>query len=264
MPSTENLTKAPRKELHVFYVLDTSGSMAGAKISALNHAMDECLTALKPLAESNGDAILKIAVLEFNTGCKWITSNGPEDLEEDFEYEYLEAGGLTDIGQALTELNSKLSRHAFLNSMTGAFMPVIIFMTDGYATDNYEKSLEEIRKNRWFANGVKIGFALGDDADEKMLSSVVGNSEAVIKTTDLELFKRLMKFASVTASMLVSESQTTTTAVTGEDIVKKATEDIPSVEPVHLDDSEYNKEDPVDEPTVTADANGWLKEDDWE
>jgi uncharacterized protein YegL len=247
MPSTSSLTEAPRKELHVFYVLDTSGSMVGSKISALNHAMEECLNALKPLAKSNGDAKLKVAVLEFNSGCKWVTSNGPEDLEEDFEYEYLEAGGITDIGKALTELNSKLSRHAFLNSMTGAFMPVIIFMTDGYATDDYNKALAEIRKNRWFARGIKIGFALGDDADEKMLASVVGNSEAVIKTTDLELFKRLMKFASVTASMLVSESQTTDTALTGKDILKKATEDIPSVEPIQLDPNQYDKEDDPDE-----------------
>ena len=229
MPNTSSLTENPRKELHVFYVLDTSGSMEGAKISALNHAMEESIEALKTLAKSNGDAKLKIAVMEFNSGCKWITSNGPEDLEEDFEYEYLEAGGLTDIGAALKELNSKLSRHAFLNSMTGALMPVIIFMTDG---------------NRWFARGTKIGFALGDDPDLKMLSSVVGNSEAVIKTTDLDLFKRLMKFVSVTASMLVSQSATTETASTGEGIIEMAKKelDIPSDSSVQLDDNEYDKE----------------------
>lgn len=244
MPSINSLTESPRKELHVFYVLDTSGSMAGAKISALNHAMEECTEALKTLARSNGDAKLKIAVMEFNSGCKWITSNGPEDLEEDFEYEYLDAGGLTDIGAALMELNSKLSRHAFLNSMTGALMPVIIFMTDGYATDNYVNALEEIRRNRWFARGTKIGFALGDDPDIKMLSSIVGNSEAVIKTTDLDLFKRLMKFVSVTASMLVSQSATTETASSGEDILKQAKDELGLSDEsvVHLDDNEYNKE----------------------
>ena len=171
MPAITDLGEAPRKELHVFYVLDTSGSMAGAKISALNHAMEECTEALKTLAKNHGDAKLKIAVMEFNSGCKWVTSNGPEDLEEDFEYEYLNAGGLTDMGAALKELNTKLSRHAFLNSMTGALMPVIIFMTDGFATDNYETALEEIRKNRWFRRGTKIGFALGDDPDVKMISS---------------------------------------------------------------------------------------------
>lgn len=258
MPSTNSLTEPPRKELHVFYVLDTSGSMEGAKISALNHAMEECTEALKTLAKSNGDAKLKVAVMEFNSGCKWITSNGPEDLEEDFEYEYLEAGGLTDIGAAINELNSKLSQQAFLNSMTGALLPVIIFMTDGYATDNYEKALEEIRKNRWFARGTKIGFALGEDPDVKMLSSVVGNSEAVIKTTDLDLFKRLMKFVSVTASMLVSQSTTTETASSGEDIIKRAKDEleVPDGATTHLDDDEYNKEpDPPEDDDDWDDAN---------
>lgn len=259
MPRINNLSESPRKELHVFYVLDTSGSMEGAKISALNHAMEECTEALKTLARSNGDARMKIAVMEFNSGCKWITSNGPEDLEEDFEYEYVKAGGLTDIGAALKELNSKLSRHEFLNSMTGALMPVIIFMTDGYATDDYQKALKEIRKNRWFARGTKIGFAIGDDPDYKMLSSVVGNSEAVIKTTDLELFKRLMRFVSVTASMLVSQSATTNTVNTGGDIINQAKKEmgIPSDATVSLDRTEYDPEPVWDEEDSGWDDGDW-------
>lgn len=256
MPSTSKLEQPPRKELHVFYVLDTSGSMTGDKISALNHAMEETIEALKTLARSNGDAKLKVAVMEFNSGCKWITQNGPEDLEEDFMYEYLHAGGLTDIAAALRELNNKLSRHAFLNSMTGALMPVIIFMTDGYATDDYENALEEIRKNRWFARGTKIGFALGDDPDVRMIASIVGNSEAVIKTTDLELFKRLMKFVSVTSSMIVSQSTTTGTVSSGADIVKMA-EDIPNDTIVHLPESEYNPEPEPEPESGTWDDSGW-------
>ena len=261
MPSINSLAEIPRKVLYVYYVLDTSESMEGAKISALNHAMEEVTEALKTLAKNNADAKLKIAVLEFNSGCKWITSNGPEDLEVDFEYEYLEAGGRTDIGAALKELNSKISRHhAFLNSMTGALMPVIIFMTDGYATDDYAKALEEIRKNRWFARGTKIGFALGDNPDVKMLSSIVGNSEAVIKTTNLDYFKKLMKFVSVTASMLVSQSTTTETASSGKDIMKQAKDElgIPVESTVHLDDDEYDKE-----PNPPADTNDGWDDGDW-
>lgn len=259
MPRINNLSESPRKELHVFYILDTSGSMEGAKISALNHAMEECTAALKTLAKSNGDAKMKIAVMEFNSGCRWITSNGPEDLEEDFEYEYLKAGGLTDIGAALKELNTKLSRHEFLNSMTGALMPVIIFMTDGNATDDYQKALQEIRKNRWFARGTKIGFAIGDDPDYKMLSSVVGNSEAVIKTTDLELFKRLMRFVSVTASMLVSQSATTNAVNTGGDIIRQAKQEmnIPSDVTVALDQAEYDPEPVWDEEDTGWDDGDW-------
>jgi uncharacterized protein YegL len=221
--------------------------------------MEECTEALKTLAHSNGDARLKIAVMEYNTQCRWVTSNGPEDLEEDFEYEYLEAGGLTEIGAALKELNQKLSRKEFLNSMTGALMPVIIFMTDGYATDDYKAALEEIRNNRWFARGTKIGFALGEDPDVAMLASIVGNSEAVIKTTDLELFKRLMKFVSVTASMLVSKSVTSDTASSGADIVKMAVEDgdTPADTTVTLPAGSYSAE------PVPADTDDDWDDEEW-
>ena len=40
MPNIEkDMTGTPRKDLHVFYVLDTSGSMSGDKISTLNRAI---------------------------------------------------------------------------------------------------------------------------------------------------------------------------------------------------------------------------------
>jgi len=260
MPNIGELEEAPRKDLHVFYVLDTSGSMDGTKIAQLNRAMEECCEALATLAKSNGDARLKIAVLEFNSGCRWLNDYGPEDLE-DFEYEVLKAGGLTDMGSALTELNQKLSKNAFLNSMTGALMPVIIFMTDGNATDDYRKALEQIRKNRWFARATKIGFAIGEDSDVKMIAEVVGNSEAVIKTTDLDLFRRLMKFVSVTASMLVSQSHTTEVESSGKHIVSLAKQqlDTPSNINVQLDDSQYNKEP---EPVIISDPD-WDDDDEW-
>ena len=205
MPSIGEMKDIPRKDMHIFYVLDTSGSMAdNGKIGMLNRAMEETLDALQDVAKHNGDANLKIAVLEFNTGCHWITDNGPEEMA-DFEWEDLKAGGLTDIGDALDELNNKMSTHAWLNSMMGALMPVIIFMTDGYATDDWEPKLDKVRESRWFRRATKIGFALGDDADRKMIASVVGNSEAVIQTNDLEVFKKLIRVVSVTSSMLKSQ-----------------------------------------------------------
>lgn len=264
MPNiSEDLEVVPRKELHVFYILDTSGSMDGAKISALNHAMEETIEALREQAKSNADAKLKIAVMEFNSGCNWITSNGPEDLEEDFEYEYLTAGGLTDIGAALTELDSKLSRNAFLNSMTGALMPIIIFMTDGYATDDYEGPLAQIRGNKWFKRGTKIGFALGEDPDTAMIASICGNVEAVIKTTDLELFTRLMRFVSVSASMLQSTSHTAEVKTDGASVLRAAKESLgmPDTTP-DLDPTDYNPE-PEPEPEESSGGDWDSADDDW-
>lgn len=225
MPEMEKMNGVPRRELHVFYVLDTSGSMSGEPIAVLNGAMTETVEIVRSMAKSNADALVKIAVLEFNSGCRWLQPQGPEQLE-DFIWQDLQAGGLTDMGDALKELDSKLSRNKFLSSMTGAYLPVIIFMTDGYATDDYKKALEQIRKNKWFAQGTKIGFAVGAEADQAMIAQITGSYEAVVHTDDLELFARMLKFASITATMLCSESHTTEDGVTGADIVAKAKADI--------------------------------------
>lgn len=222
MPNISEMSGAPRRELHVFYVLDTSGSMEGRRIGTLNRAMTETVAVLREQALKNADAQLKIAVLEFNTTPHWLNPVGPERME-DFIYESLTPGGLTEVGAALEELGSKLSREKFLKSMTGAYLPVIIFMTDGYATDDYTAALKKIQKNRWFASSVKIGFAIGDDPDANMIAKIVGNSEAVIQTEDLALFARLLKWASVTASMMCSRSRTSSDIITGRDIIAQVT-----------------------------------------
>jgi len=224
MPDINNEIK--RRELVIFYVLDTSGSMNDdGKIGVLNEAMRETSHVLENIAKSNADAEIKIAVMQFNSGAEWVTENGPVYLE-DFVWDDLKAGGLTDIGMALNELYDKMSREKFLKSEVGQYIPVIIFMGDGYPTDNWEKALEDLKaSNKWFKRSTKIAFALGDAADEKVLAKIVGNSEAVVKTNDMELFKRLIRFVSATASMVNSSSRTSNNPINGGDIVSSFSEE---------------------------------------
>lgn len=233
MPDIYDLHESARKEMHVFFVLDTSGSMEGERIAALNRAMRETIPVLKQKAKSNADALLKLAVLEFNSGCRWLNPSGPEPMEY-FIWEDLKPGGLTAMGAALKELDSKLSRKQFLSSMTGAYLPVLIFMTDGHATDDYKGALLQIRQNKWFTRGVKIGFAIGDDPDAAMIADIVGDCESVVRTDNLERFARLLEISAVTATMLCSSSRTTSVPVTGatilEDVRRQIDADFDTVE----------------------------------
>ena len=219
MPSFDNMEAIPRRTLTIFYLLDTSGSMSGEGINALNRAMVNTIRDLKPLARHNSDAELKIAVLEFNSNCRWLQPAGPENIE-DFLWEDLSATGCTEVGAALKELNSKLSREVYIKSITGNYMPVIIFMTDGHATDNYRAGLDVIRGNKWFQRGTRIGFALGSNPDKEMIAEICGTSEAVISTENYRDFERLIRFVSVTSSMLASKSRTIDQGVRGQDIVE--------------------------------------------
>lgn len=217
MPSQDDVMPVARKVLPIIYVLDTSGSMAGGKIAKVNEAMNETFEVLKEVSADNADADIRVNVLSFSSGAEWIY---PSLISlEDYYWNDLDAGGLTDVGDALKELNDKLSRSSMLVSSTGFCVPAIIFMSDGEPTDDWEKALLEINQsNKWFKNATKIAIAVGDDADKDVLAKVVGrlkdgtmvpNTEAVIQTNDVETLKKLIKVVSVTASMVNSKSRTT-------------------------------------------------------
>lgn len=192
MPLISDTEEISRKLLPIIYVLDTSGSMEGSRIAAVNAAMNETMEVLKDVSQKNPTAQLKIAVLQFSSGPQWVTDELV--FMEDFYWNDLKAGGLTDFGSALNELNNKLSRKQFLISEVGFKAPVIIFMSDGEPTDDYESALNKIKSNnKWFKVSTKIVAAVGNDANVQVLQEITGNKEAVIKVNDEESTKSFME-----------------------------------------------------------------------
>ena len=156
MSLLEEITPSPRKVMTLFYLVDTSGSMCGSSIGTVNAAMEECIPMLKEVAQANDDAEIKVAIMQFSSGCSWITpATGPVGLD-DIIWNDLQAGGLTEFGTALIELDKKLSRNEFLKSQTGAYAPVILLLSDGGPTDNWEVGLNKIKQNNWFKHAIKI------------------------------------------------------------------------------------------------------------
>lgn len=207
MPSSMETEKIARKLLPIIYVIDTSGSMEGDRISSVNEAMYETVDLLKEVSEDNPTAELKIGVLQFSSNAKWVT-NGLIYME-DYFWNDLKAGGLTTLGAALEELNRKLSRKEFMVSDVGFKAPVIIFMSDGYPTDDYIRALKKTEsENKWYKIATKIAIGVGDDFDRDAMAQIAGNKEAVIQVTDKETLKKLIRVVSVTASQIGSKSKT--------------------------------------------------------
>lgn len=263
MPNINETVEVARKVLPIIYVLDTSGSMSGERIASVNEAMHDTIDVLKEVSENNPDAELKIGVLKFSSGAEWVT-NGLIFME-DYFWNDLRAGGLTDFGSALNELNVKLSRKEMLKSEVGFCVPVIIFMSDGQPTDNYEKALANINEtNKWFKCATKIGIAIGDEADRSVLTKVAGNSEAVVAVDDVETLKMLIRAVSVTSSMVGSQSHTTSESNDAAKIIdmvkQELGEDADKIETV--DNVETNSaEETVNNSDNTTSNDGWDDED---
>ncbi len=194
----------PRRTMVLFFLVDTSGSMSGDKIGAVNEAIREVIPEINDISSENADAQIKIAVLDFSSGAHWIYDKPVE--ADQFVWNNLEVGGLTDMGVAFKMLNEKLSRTEFMSDITGSYAPAIFMMSDGAPTDDYKKELEELRKNKWFKVGIKVAVAIGDDANTDILKEFTGNEESVTRVRTPEALKKMIRFASVTASQIGSKS----------------------------------------------------------
>ena len=197
-------TEIPRKTMVMFFLIDTSGSMEGEKIASLNDAMREILPDIKKISDSNADALIKIAVLEFASGTEWITPL-PQDLDT-FRWQNLEAVGVTDMGGACSELASKLHSSSFLQDKVGHYAPVIILMSDGAPTDDFKGGLEVLKQNKWFNVSIKIALAIGQDADVNVLAEFTGNKEAVFPIMNKAAMRNMIRFVTVRSSEIGSKN----------------------------------------------------------
>lgn len=196
--------EVPRRTMILFFLVDTSGSMTGAKIGTVNAAIENVVPELKSLSEGNADSQVKIAVLEFSTGVQWMYSDPVE--AENFRWNYLDAGGLTSFGEACAELNSKLSRKAFMSDASGSFAPAIFLMSDGEPTDNYQDALARLKQNNWFKKAIKVALAIGDEANKLVLEEFTGNREAVLTAHDPNTLMSMIEFVAVRSSEIGSRS----------------------------------------------------------
>ena len=192
-----------KRQMVLFFVVDTSGSMQGTKIGAVNTAIREVLPELKDAGGSDID--LKVACLTFSSGCQWMY---PTPIASDsFQWTTVDADGVTDLGAACRELNDKLSKNGFLKAPSGSVAPVIFLLSDGEPTDDFESGINLLQQNNWFKHGIKVAVAIGDDANKDVLAKFTGNIEAVITVHTPEALRKWIRKVSITSSQIGSRSQ---------------------------------------------------------
>ena len=231
----DEAVEVARRTMVLFFMVDTSGSMEGAKIGTLNSAIEDVIPEIRQISSENADAQIKIAVLEFSEGAKWLTP-APMDVA-DYSWNYLNADGITDFGAACKALNEKLSRDAFMSDVTGSFAPAIFLLSDGEPTDDYKKPLADLKENNWFKKAIKAAVAIGDDANRDVLKEFTGNAESVLTVHSPEALRKMIRFVSVTASQIGSKSSAVGKAGVDE-AASKQDEFIKQVQSSDIDDSD--------------------------
>ena len=228
MSLLDDVVSVPRRTMTLFFLIDTSGSMMGNKIGAVNDAVVNVLPMLDDISKSNPDAEIKVAALEFSNGINWLYDEPKSS--SDFVWQDVQASGLTSLGAACTELNSKLSRNGFMQSASGSFAPAIILLSDGGPTDDFQAGLAKLKCNNWFKAAIKIAIAIGDDADKDVLKDFTGSIEAVFTVHNIDALKQVIRVVAVTSSQIGSKSSTAGDTSKQEQVIKDVTDTVKDID----------------------------------
>ncbi|MDN5351793.1 MAG: hypothetical protein PWQ12_712 [Clostridiales bacterium] len=165
-----NLERMGTRDLHLFFLIDASDSMSyGGKAETLNNAIRESIPHIREVArESEGG--IKVHALSFSTGARWLVNH--VDIR-DFTWENIKTKGVTDMGRGFELLSEKLSTH--FQGERG-YQPVMILLSDGMPTDDYQKGLEKLLATRWGSKAIRIAIAIGSEADMDVLQEFIGDS----------------------------------------------------------------------------------------
>ena len=107
----------------------------------------------------------------------------------------------------------------------------------------------------FWQNSIKIGFAVGDGADVRVLSDIVGNSEAVIQTSDLNTFNILLQKVAINSAMIGSKSHVAGEAPSSTEIVQSTMKEVDQGDSAQTaGDMGVQVADPV---TVDDDDDDW-------
>ncbi len=181
------------RPLHFIWIADCSGSMGiDGKIQALNNAIREAIPHMQQVAAENPNAQVLVRALAFSNGARWHISQ-PEPVA-DFRWQDLKADGVTDMGKALTMLADQLHPDV----MPGrALPPVLVLISDGQPTDNFDAGLKALMDQPWGKKAVRIAIAIGEDVDLDLLQKFIAHPEfKPLQANNAETLVRYIKWAS--------------------------------------------------------------------
>jgi len=202
-----------RRMCPVIFLLDTSGSMYGEPIGAVNAAMEGVLPELISMNDNNADVEVAVAIMTFDWKVNWMTDNGLVN-PSNYNWRDLNAEGGTSMGEAFVELNKALSiNKGIMNRASGSVAPVLFLLSDGEPSDEYKQGLQALKENNWYKVAAKVAIGYGDSNDS-VLEEFTGNRETVLHTNDPKRLQSLIKFVTITSAMVASKGTNTSTSAT--------------------------------------------------
>jgi uncharacterized protein YegL len=186
----------PARMLPVILLADRSGSMSeDGKIESLNHAIH---TMIRVLAQADDrDSEIHLAIIgiggEFAELKNSLTPIG------EFAFEPLQADGETPTGSALNLAAQLIADDEAIPP--NAHHPILVLVTDGYPTDNFDRALDQFERTELGAGSTRFALGIGADAHRDHLERFASDGDAgVLGTEQIADIDRFFRFVTRTVT----------------------------------------------------------------
>lgn len=183
------------RRLPVYFLLDTSGSMNGEPIQALNNALSGMINTLR--SDAQASETLWISIISFD---REITEVSPLTELPSFQLPEIvcPSSGPTNTGKALELLYEKVNKEVRKGTPTqkGDWRPLLFIFTDGKPSDPL-LYVEMIPKIKSLNFGAIVGCAAGSKGDNAKLKDLA-DTVVHLDTSDSTTLKQFFKWVSDT------------------------------------------------------------------
>ncbi|MDD4390967.1 MAG: VWA domain-containing protein [Eubacteriales bacterium] len=227
-----------KRKLHLFWLVDCSGSMQGKKISTLNYAIRDVVPEIQQIAKEHPEIQMYLRTIKFSDKAAWVGDNTPVSVES-FVWIDLTSGGLTSAADAINLLCEELEMEKMGRR---GLPPVCIFISDGYytnSTEEYQSSIDRLNKLPWGKKAIRLVIGIGQDGSdydaEELLKFSNHKEIGVLEANTAKQLTEYIKWASTAASLSSIESKSrqiddssgVTDSSEGQNVVILAPPDIP-------------------------------------
>lgn len=198
-----DFTITKERALPVFILADTSGSMNGEKIQAVNKAIHEMVETLRNVDDIRG--IFKVCIITFG-GNEVTVKQSLEDVRK-IELEELEASGKTPMGSAITKVTELIEDRSVVNSRD--YLPTVVLLSDGYPTDysgdrnaTMEQYLEwepikKMHEGERSKKCMRVAMSVDEGTDKAMLRAFLDNGTEPMMAVDANDIAKLFKWVTM-------------------------------------------------------------------
>lgn len=141
MAPPEQITNAGEPHMALLFLLDTSRSMSGPPIAALNDGLNRFKSEV--CKDEQAMSILDVAIVEFNSRHRVVQEFKPI---EQMEFVNLVATGGTNMSAAISEsLRMVVERTKFYRKFCEPYKPWVVLISDGAPSDDITGVAQEIK-----------------------------------------------------------------------------------------------------------------------